>query len=149
MGPSGTTPTGNLQLITFRLPSNLSLFTVLMKSQWFGQNNNICFIFLIFARSFGIFYTKFKQNYIHYQKIGTFKQNKPISYFRNPNLLGQLAQSATGNFTYSIVDSATSLNATILQSSLSVINRMSSSNTSLTTTCICLISSRKYSLFLH
>ena len=57
-------PTGNLQLfVTFQKPVNLTVFEVPVI--W----NKYLFVFLLLARSFGIFYTKFMKGYSDYQKI--------------------------------------------------------------------------------
>ena len=109
-------PTGNLQLfVTFQKPVNLTLFEVPVI--W----KKYLFVFLLLARSFGIFYTKFMKAYSDYQRIGTFKQTNQCQILGNPNLLGQLLQSATVNFTYSLVHSAKSWNASTL-SAFSVIS---------------------------
>ena len=96
-------PTGNLQLfVTFQKPVNLTVFEVPVI--W----NKYLFVFLLLARSFGIFYTTFMKGYSDYQKIGMFKQTNQCQISGNPNLLVQLVQSATVNFTYSLVHSAKS-----------------------------------------
>ena len=96
-------PTGNLPLfVTFQKPVNLRVFEVPVI--W----NKYLFVFLLLARSFGIFYTKFMKGYSDYQKIGMFKQTNQCQISGNPNLLVQLVQSATVNFTYSLVHSAKS-----------------------------------------